>query len=447
MQKWQPESWQTKTIRQIPDYPSAQALDATLSELANYPPLVTPLEIKRLKQQLANAAAGKAFILQGGDCAESFAECRTNNIINKTRILLQMSLILLYGLRKPIVRVGRIAGQFAKPRSEDVETRDGETLTTYRGDIINQPGFSAKERTPDPQRILTAYNYAARTLNLLRALGSGGFADLQHPENWDLDFMKHSPLAGEYHKLVDKIEDVISFIQSIPGMDAPELGRVDFFTSHEALLLPYEQALTHCIPDDNGTPFWYNLSAHLPWVGMRTADPDSAHIEYLRGINNPIAIKVGPRMTREWLLQLLDILHPDNEPGRITLIHRFGADTIKEQLPPMLDTVKASGKTVLWLCDPMHGNTEKTQDGIKTRRFDNILSELTQAFDIHVSEGTLLGGVHFELTGDNVTECTGGARGLSDKDLHKGYKSLVDPRLNYEQSLEMAMLIAKKFKG
>jgi len=441
MSTWSPTSWQSRPADQQPAYPDKDELDAVVAELSKLPPLVTSWEIETLKRQIAEAAAGERFLLQGGDCAERFDECESGVIADKLKILLQMSLVLVYGTKKPIIRVGRFAGQYAKPRSEDTETRDGVTLPTYRGDIVNRIGFSEKERIPDPSLLLRGYERAALTLNFIRSLIDGGFADLHHPEYWDLDFVKHSPHAGEYHRITESIGESIRFMETVSGAPVGHARRVDFFTSHEGLHLHYEQAQTRRVPRREG---WYNLSTHLPWIGMRTANVDGAHIEHFRGVVNPLGVKIGPGMTSGWLLELLDILHPDDEPGRLTLIHRFGAHDIAEMLPPLVETVQKSGKTVLWCCDPMHGNTEKTGDGIKTRKFEHILAELEQAFEIHAGMGSYLGGVHFELTGENVSECTGGARGLGDEDLKRAYKTQVDPRLNYEQALEMAMRIVRR---
>jgi len=419
------------------------ALRAVERELAALPPLVTSWEIERLKSQLAEAAAGRRFLLQGGACAESFADCASDVLTNKLKILLQMSLVLTYGLKRRIIRVGRFAGQYAKPRSADVETRDGISLPSYRGDLVNGVEFTAETRKPDPLRLLRGYERSALTLNFIRALVEGGFADLHHPEYWDLEFVNHSSRAAEYQRIVESIGDSLRFMETLAGEQVGEISRVDFFTSHEGLHLPYEQAQTRQVPHRTG---WYNLNNHFPWIGMRTAQVDGAHVEYFRGIRNPIAIKIGPGMTGEGLLDLLDALDPEGEPGRITLIHRLGHDRIADGLPPLIQAVRGAGRTVLWACDPMHGNTETLANGIKTRRFDNILSELDQAFDIHQEMGSYLGGVHLELSGDNVTECLGGASGLEEADLARAYKSQVDPRLNYEQALETAMLIARKMK-
>lgn len=434
MQAWDLTSWQSKSVEQQVEYPSKKERDGIIAGLQALPPLVTPLEIEELKQQLAIAASGKAFLLQGGDCAESFADCNTEVILNKLRILLQISLILINGLRKPVIRVGRIAGQYAKPRSSNFETVNGITLPTYRGDLINSSAFEESARQPDPARMLKGYQYSALTLNYIRSLVGGGFANLFHSEYWNLDFAKESIMEHEYHKIVDRIQDALAFMKAI-GSVTDAMKRVDFYVSHEALHLYYEQGLTRKQHDGK----WYNIGTHYPWIGMRTATLDSAHVEYMRGIANPIAIKIGPTMTPQWLTALIEILNPNNEPGRLTLIHRFGAQHIAEKLPPLIAAVKSTGIQVLWSCDPMHGNTTTTNEGYKTRRFDVILSELEQAITIHRLYNSYLGGVHFELTGDEVTECVGGARGLTEENLKEAYRTLVDPRLNYEQSLEMAM--------
>ncbi len=441
---WEPSSWQQRPATQLPEYPDPERLAEVLRQLEVLPPLVTSWEVESLKSQLAEAARGERFLLQGGACAESLADCTPQLITSKLKILLQMSLVLTYGLKRRIIRVGRFAGQYAKPRSADTETRNGVTLPSFRGELINRQAFTASDRTPDPELMLRGYERSALTLNFVRALVDGGFADLHHPEYWDLDFVHHSPRAAEYQAIVESIGDSLRFMETLAGGSVGEISRVDFFTSHEALHLPYEQAQTRRVPHREG---WYNLSTHMPWLGMRTADPGGAHVEYLRGIRNPIGVKVGPSITGDDLVQLLDTLDPQREPGRITLIHRMGHDAIGHLLPPLVQAVQATGRTVLWCCDPMHGNTETVSNGLKTRRFDNILAELEQAAEIHSAQGSHLGGVHFELSGDNITECVGGARGLSEVDLTRAYRSQVDPRLNYEQSLEMAMLIARNLLG
>ncbi len=441
MTNWSPTSWQKIRAEQQPTYPDEEALIAAVEQLSKLPPLVTSWEIESLKRQLADAASGRRFLLQGGDCAESFAECDSSSIADKLKILLQMSLILVHGTRKRVIRVGRFAGQYAKPRSEDTETINGVTLPSYRGDLVNRIEFTEEARVPDPQLLLRGYGRSALTLNFIRSLIDGGFADLHHPEYWDLGFVKHSPNAEEFHRIAQTLGHAVSFMETISGSPMGHTNRVDFFTSHEGLHLHYEQAQTRRVPRREG---WYNLATHFPWIGMRTADIAGSHVELFRGVSNPLGIKVGPAMTQEWLTDLLDVLHPNDEPGRLTLICRFGAHDVAKSLPPLIEAVQKTGKTVLWCCDPMHGNTEKTADGIKTRKFEHILAELEQCFEIHEQMGTNLGGVHFELTGENVTECTGGARGLTDEDLKRAYKSQVDPRLNYEQALEMAMRISRR---
>jgi 3-deoxy-7-phosphoheptulonate synthase len=441
---WSPASWRERPAAQMPSYPDPLALAQAMDELRALPPLVTSWEILALKQQVAEAQEGRRFLLQAGDCAESFAECSSDVISNRLKVLLQMSLVLVHGLRLPVVRVGRFAGQYAKPRSADMETRDGVALPSYRGDIVNAPGFTVAERTPDPRRMIKAHARSAMTMNFVRALIDGGFADLHHPEYWDLGWVGHSPLADEYRRMVAGIGDAVRFMETLAGESIASFSRVDFFTSHEALLLHYEQAQTRRVPRQWG---WFNLATHFPWIGMRTSAPDGAHVEYMRGIRNPIALKVGPGTTPDQLLRLVEMMNPDDEPGRLTLVHRMGAAHIAAALPPLLDAVRTAGRRVLWICDPMHGNTEATSNGYKTRRFANVSGELEQAFDIHAAAGTRLGGVHLELTGEDVTECMGGARDLVEADLDRAYKSHVDPRLNYEQSLELAMLIVRKSGG
>ncbi len=442
MYSWYLSSWQKKLAQQQVTYPCIKERDIVIEQLKSLPPLVTSLETENLKSQLARAANGEAFLLQGGDCAESFADCNTEVILNKLRILLQISLVLLHGLNKPIIRVGRIAGQYAKPRSSEEEVINGQELPSYRGDLINGVEFNEEARRPDPKRMLRGYQYAALSLNFIRSLVSGGFANLFHPEYWNLSFAKDSTMEHHYHQIVERINDALRFMKTI-GVVTETMKRVDFYISHEALHLYYEQSLTR--QEQNGK--WYNLGTHYPWIGMRTATLDSAHVEYMRGISNPIAIKIGPNMTPHWLTSLIEILNPENEPGRLTLIHRFGSHNIAEKLPSLICAVKATGLKVLWSCDPMHGNTTVTSHGYKTRCFDVILSELEQAIQIHQDHNSYLGGVHFELTGDEVTECLGGARGLTEENLKEAYRTLVDPRLNYEQSLEMAMRLVSMNKN
>jgi 3-deoxy-7-phosphoheptulonate synthase len=438
---WHSASWQAKAAQQQPTYADRSALERVVAQLARLPPIVVSWEIEALRERLAAAQRGEAFLLQGGDCAETFADCESDTIAKKLKILLQMSLVLLHGLKKPIIRVGRMAGQYAKPRSVDTETRDDVVLPSYRGDLVNRPEFTAEARAADPELLLRGYERAALTLNFVRALVDGGFADLHHPEYWDLGFVKHAPLKDAYQRIVESIGDALDFFEGISGRAVHEATLVDFYASHEGLHLLYEQAQTRFIARQNR---WYNLSTHLPWIGMRTAQLEGAHVEYFRGISNPIAVKIGSAMDAAWLQGLVTTLNPHNQPGRLTLIHRFGVKEVETALPRAIAAVRQTGQTVLWVCDPMHGNTETTTGGLKTRRFENILRELELAFRIHADMDSWLGGVHIELTGDDVTECTGGARGLTDADLKRAYRSSVDPRLNHEQALELAMLIAQR---
>jgi 3-deoxy-7-phosphoheptulonate synthase len=435
---WHPASWQAFTASQQASYPDKAALERAVAELSRLPPITTSWEVDDLKEHIAKAQRGDAFVLQGGDCAETFDECTSENIVDKLKILLQMSLVMIYGLKKPVVRVGRMAGQYAKPRSADTETRDGKTLPSFRGDLVNRSGFTPDERIPDPQKILRGYERAALTLNFVRSLIDGGFADLHHPEYWDLGWVSHSAGAEDYHSIVSSISNSLDFLETVSGRQFHRTQRADIYAAHEGLHLHYEQAQTRYL---DRRERWYNLTTHFPWIGMRTAQLDGAHIEYFRGIANPVGVKIGPGMTREWLQGIVAALNPNNEPGRLTLIHRYGAKSIEEHLPDMINAVREVGSPVLWVCDPMHGNTESTADGTKTRRFENIVAELEAAFRVHQKMGSYLGGVHLELTGENVTECTGGARGLTDGDLARAYKSTVDPRLNYEQAMEIAMRI------
>jgi len=443
MSDWRPDSWQKKTALQQPTYLDPEEAKQAVIRLSKLPPLVTSWEVESLKAQLAEVAAGNMFLLQGGDCAETFDECESSIIANKLKILLQMGLVLLHGGRRRVVRVGRFAGQYAKPRSDDMETRDGVTLPSYRGDLINHIGFTPEERRHDPMLMLRGYSCSALTLNFIRSLVDGGFADLHHPEYWDLEFMQHSPLREDYERMTEAIDNSLSFMETMLGRHVGEINRVDFFTSHEGLNLLYEQAQTRQVPHRHG---WFNLSTHMPWIGMRTNQIDGAHVEFFRGISNPIGIKVGTSTEPQGLVELVKALNPKDEPGRITLIHRFGNEKIARYLPRLLEAVRRAGLTVVWSCDPMHGNTMKTKSGFKTRQFDHILGELEQAFDLHAEAGTRLGGVHIELTGDNVTECTGGARGLDESELQRSYKTFVDPRLNYEQALELAFRVAQRMR-
>ena len=437
--QWSPQSWQGKNAIQQPNYPDPDQVARSLEQLSKLPPIVTSWEIEALKQHIALAQKGGAFILQGGDCAETFDDCTSDNIAQTLKILLQMSVVMLYGLKRPIVRIGRMAGQYAKPRSADTETRDGKTLPSFRGDLVNRSAFTDADRIPEPQPILRGYERAALTLTFVRSLVDGGFADLHHPEDWEFSWVGHSAMADEYHEIVKSISNSLDFLETISGRELHKTQRADIYAAHEGLHLLYEQSQTRFLDRRDR---WYNLTTHFPWIGMRTASMDGAHIEYFRGIANPIGVKIGPGMTREWLQDLISVLNPGNEPGRLTLIHRFGAKAIEEHLPDLITAVRETGSPVLWVCDPMHGNTESTADGTKTRRFDKIVGELETAFRIHRSMGSYLCGVHLELTGENVTECTGGARGLTDGDLARAYKSTVDPRLNYEQAMEVAMRIA-----
>jgi len=440
---WQPDSWQAKEAKQQASYPDAAELQSALVELAALPPLVTSWEILSLKSQIAQAQAGERFLLQGGDCAESFAECNSDVITNRLKVLLQMSLALTHGLQKPVIRVGRFAGQYAKPRSSDVETRAGVTLPSYRGDLVNSVDFTPEARRPDPKRLIQGHAMSSMTMNFVRSLVDGGFADLHHPEYWNLSWVQHSPLATEFQRLADSLGRAVNFMETISGRRAGVLKRVDFYTSHEALHLHYEQAGTRQVPRQSG---WFDLTTHFPWIGMRTAALDGAHVEYFRGIRNPIGIKIGPTAGPDQVQRLLEILNPESEAGRIVLIHRMGMSQIESKLPPLIKAVQDTGSPVLWVCDPMHGNTETTSSGIKTRRFRNIMNETETSIQLHHQLGSHLGGVHLELTGENVTECTGGARNLVEADLKRAYKSIVDPRLNYEQALELSMLIVNKFE-
>jgi 3-deoxy-7-phosphoheptulonate synthase len=439
---WSPDSWRTKSMEQRITYPDQDDLRSVLAELARLPPLVTSWEVEALKQQLAEASRGERFVLQGGDCSESFDDCQAAIIASNLKVLLKMSFVLIYGCRKRVIRLGRFAGQYAKPRSAETETRNGATLPSYRGPLVNRPGFTLEERTPRPAYLLEGYRRAALTINFIRGLVDGGFADLHHPEFWNVDFMQHAAAADDYRQMVDSISAAVHFMEAAAGRRLDEVTRVDFFTSHEGLHLEYEQAQTRQVP--RRPDKWYNLCTHFPWIGDRTRQLDGAHVEYFRGIANPIGLKVGPTMTPDLLLDLTRALNPNNEPGRLTLIHRFGVKRVCQCLPPLIEAVLRAGRQVTWCCDPMHGNTLVTQSGVKTRCFDDILDELNQALDTHQGLGSILGGVHVEVTGEDVTECIGGARGLSEADLGRAYASEVDPRLNYEQALEMAFAIARR---
>ncbi len=438
--EWRPDSWRTKPAAQQPAYPDPTRVTSVLAQLGRLPPLVTSWEVESLNRQLAEAAQGERFLLQGGDCSESFEDCESAAIASKLKILLQMSLVLVHGGTKRVIRVGRFAGQYAKPRSTQTETRKGVSLPAYRGDLINRPAFEAAGRTPDPELLLRGYERAALTINFIRALIDGGFADLHHPEYWELAFVRKSPLAAEYMRMVEAIGESLRFMETLTGNTMAEMNRVDFFTSHEGLVLPYEEAQTRQVPRRSG---WYNLCTHFPWIGNRTRSLDGAHIEYFRGIRNPIGVKIGGAVTPDEVVALCEVLNPENTPGHLSLIHRFGADKVEKGLPPLVEAVHRRRKAVLWCCDPMHGNTEVTEGGVKTRRFEKILDELEKSFRILQDSGAHLGGVHFELTGENVTECLGGASGVTEADLGKAYRTSVDPRLNYEQALEMSLRLAR----
>ncbi|HUZ32567.1 MAG TPA: 3-deoxy-7-phosphoheptulonate synthase class II [Xanthobacteraceae bacterium] len=444
--KWSPASWRDQPIVQVPDYPDAKALGEVEAQLATFPPLVFAGEARNLKHALADVATGDAFLLQGGDCAESFAEHGANNIRDFFRLFLQMAVVLTYAAASPVVKVGRIAGQFAKPRSSPIEKRDGIELPAYRGDIINGTEFTLQARTPDPRRQLEAYRQSAATLNLLRAFATGGYANLANAHQWMLSFVKDSPQSKRYQELATHLTDALNFMRAC-GIDPevhPEMRTTDFFTSHEALLLGYEQAFTRI---DSTTGDWYCTSGHMLWVGDRTRQSDHAHIEFCRGIKNPLGLKTGPTQTSDELLKLIDKLDPDNEPGRLTLTCRMGADKAAEHLPRLIRAVKREDRNVVWSCDPMHGNTITSVTGYKTRPFDQILKEVRTFFQVHAAEGTYAGGVHLEMTGQNVTECTGGARAISDEDLNDRYHTVCDPRLNAEQALDLAFLVADLLKG
>ena len=444
VERWSPESWRNCPVAQVPSYPDAEALADVERQLGGFPPLVFAGEARKLKRALAKVAAGDAFLLQGGDCAESFSEHSADNIRDFFRVFLQMAVVMTFAGSSPVVKVGRIAGQFAKPRSAPTEKQGDVELPSYRGDIVNDIAFTAQARIPDPRRQLEAYRQSAATLNLIRAFATGGYANLENAHRWMLGFVKDSPLASRYQELADRITQTVDFMRAI-GLDPEEheqLSRTDFYTSHEALLLGYEQAMTRV---DSTTGDHYATSGHMLWVGDRTRQFDHAHIEYCRGVKNPIGLKCGPSLKPDDLLRLIDILNPQNEPGRLTLITRFGSDKVGDALPALLRPVQREGKTVVWSCDPMHGNTI-TANGYKTRPFDRIMTEIRGFFEVHRAEGTHAGGVHLEMTGKNVTECTGGARAISAGDLSDRYHTYCDPRLNAEQAIEVAFLIAEQLK-
>jgi 3-deoxy-7-phosphoheptulonate synthase len=446
-ERWTPSSWRSKPAKHLPtDYPDAAALERVEASLRGLPPLVFAGEARRLKTLLGDVAAGKAFLLHGGDCAESFKEFAADNIRDTFRLLLQMAVVLTFAGGKPVVKLGRIAGQFAKPRSEATETIGGVTLPSYRGDIINGMAFEAAERTPDPERLLRAYNQSASTLNLLRAFAGGGYADLHNIHRWTLGFVEGSPQGARYRELGDKISEALDFMSAV-GVTAEthrEMHSVEFFTSHEALLLGFEEAMTRV---DSTSGDWYDTSAHMVWIGERTRQLDGAHMHFCKGIKNPVGVKCGPTLEPEELLRLIDALNPGNEPGRLTLIGRFGSDKVAERLPPLMAAARREGRNVVWEIDPMHGNTLKANNGYKTRPFDRILAEVKGFIEVAQAEGVHPGGVHLEMTGQNVTECLGGARALSEGDLADRYHTHCDPRLNADQALELAFLVAEKLKS
>ena len=443
---WKPDSWRAKPAKHIPeDYPDAEALAQVETRLKSFPPLVFAGEVRRLKTQLAKVSEGEAFLLQGGDCAESFKEFSADNIRDTLRVMLQMAVVLTFAASKPVVKVGRLAGQFGKPRSSSTETIDGVTLPSYRGDNINGMDFTPEARMPDPERLITSYSQAASTLNLVRAFSQGGYADLANVHRWMLGFVDRSPQGARYEALADRISDALSFMNAcgVNSQSVPQMAQVDVYTSHEALLLGFEEAMTRV---DSTSGDWYDTSAHMLWIGHRTRQVDHAHVEFCKGVRNPLGIKCGPGLETDELLRLIETLNPKDEKGRITLITRFGSEGVKEGLPPLVRAVKKSGRNVVWSCDPMHGNTLKTDSGFKTRPVDRILSEVSQFIDIVSSEGCYPGGVHFEMTGQDVTECIGGAQAISEADLSSRYHTHCDPRLNGEQALELAFLIAEKLQ-
>jgi len=442
---WAPDSWRSKPIVQVPDYPDKSVLEDVEAKLATFPPLVFAGEARELRRSLAQIAAGNGFLLQGGDCAESFLEHRADNIRDFFRVFLQMAVVLTYAGHLPVTKVGRIAGQFAKPRSSPTEKKGDVELPSYRGDIINGADFTPEARIPDPHRQLQAYRQSAATLNLIRAFASGGYADLERVHQWTLGFVKDSPQGHRYKELADRIAETLTFMRAcgITSDNTPQLRSTTFYTSHEALLLGYEQALTRT---DSTTGEWYATSGHMLWIGDRTRQPDHAHVEFCRGVRNPIGLKCGPSIETDGLLKLIDILNPRNEPGRLTLICRFGFDKVEKHLPRLIRAVEKAGHSVVWSCDPMHGNTVSAATGYKTRPFERILKEVEAFFDVHRAEGTHAGGIHVEMTGQNVTECTGGAVAISESELSDRYHTHCDPRLNADQSLELAFLVAERMR-
>ena len=444
--RWTPDSWRSFPARQMPDYPDAYRLHGVESQLSTYPPLVFAGEVRELRASLAEAAAGRAFVLQGGDCAESFAEFNPDNIRDTFRVLLQMAVVLTFGAACPVVKIGRLAGQFAKPRSSPVETVEGVELPSYRGDIVNGIEFDANARTPDPERMLRAYLQSASTLNLLRALAQGGYADLHRVHRWSLDFVAETPQAERYAALADRIQEALDFMEAcgVTAATTPALHQTAFYTSHEALLLGYEQALARA---DSTSGSWYGTSAHLLWIGDRTRQPDGAHVEFLRGVGNPVGMKIGPSVTVDSLLRLIERLNPANDLGRLMLISRMGASSVREALAPLVRAVAREGRTVVWSCDPMHGNTIKAGSGYKTRVLEQILDEVQGFFEVHRAEGTHAGGIHVEMTGQDVTECVGGVQEISEEGLSGRYHTHCDPRLNASQSIELAFRIAQMLRA
>lgn len=444
-ENWKPESWREKVAEQMPGYKDTQSLSDTEQTLHSMPPLVFAGEARNLKDRLADVSQGKAFMLQGGDCAESFAEFSANKIRDTFRVMLQMAVVMTFAGSVPTVKIGRVAGQFAKPRSSDTETREGQTLPSYRGDSINSLNFTASDREPDPSRMLRSYHQASATLNLLRAFTHGGYADLNRVHKWNLGFVKDSPLGEKYEDLASRIDEALAFMAAcgVTGDKVPSINSTEFYTSHEALLLPYEQALTRV---DSLTGDWYDCSAHFLWIGARTHQLDGAQIEFVRGIKNPIGLKCGPHLDPDVLLKLIDLLNPENEPGRLTLISRMGHEEVYKSLPKLIQAVSKEDKNVVWSCDPMHGNTIKAESGYKTRKFDHVINEVKGFFQVHRDQGTYPGGIHLELTGQDVTECTGGAEDIADEDLSNRYHTHCDPRLNANQALELAFIISDELK-
>ena len=442
---WSKDSWRNKPVVQVPEYDDQKALEKVEKRLSSYPPLVFAGEARRLKEHLAKVCRGEAFLLQGGDCAESFAEHNPDNIRDTFRVILQMAIVLTFGAGCPVIKVGRIAGQFAKPRSAPLEKQGEIALPSYRGDIINNIEFVEDLRIPDPERQIMAYRQSASTLNLLRAFAQGGYANLDHVHKWNMGFVKESKQGEQYEQVANRISEALDFMDAV-GINSnttPELRSVDFYTSHESLLLGYEECLTRV---DSTSGDWYDTSAHMLWIGDRTRQPDGAHIEFVRGIKNPIGMKCGPSLDSDELLKLIDLINPSNEEGRLTLITRYGADNLDDHLPKLIRAVEKEGKKVVWSCDPMHGNTIKASNGYKTRPLDSILTEVKQFIDIHESEGTYAGGVHIEMTGQNVTECLGGTQKISEEDLTDRYHTHCDPRLNANQALDLSFLISERLK-